>query len=190
MSSRIAKIKKDNIAKTESRVSSPIMDELSNSEGIKFSFKLLDFNEYFNLDATCVNWSYELMQTLKNISQLSTNDITSGTYGTLRFHKVENATQPTSLPSKVELKDMHQLAIGGTSKGRIHGILTGDTFYIIWLDPLHNLYPSRRHGGLRTITPPKNCCMDRDEELEKLNKENEELRKEIEIWEDLEKEST
>lgn len=33
--------------------------------------------------------------------------------------------------------------------GRIHGIVWDKVFYVVWLDPAHNLYPNTRYGGIR-----------------------------------------
>lgn len=35
---------------------------------ISFSFEALETTEYFNLDGTCLNWSLELFDMLKDIS--------------------------------------------------------------------------------------------------------------------------
>lgn len=32
------------------------------------------------------------------------------------------------------------------SYGRLHGIVWHNVFYIVWIDPAHNLYPSKDHG--------------------------------------------
>lgn len=54
-----------------------------------------------------------------------------------------------------------------TSQGGIHGFIIGNRFYVVWLDPHHNLYPDERYGGLKIFTPPETCCSYRDVELEK-----------------------
>lgn len=48
-------------------------------------------------------------------------------------------------------------------------------FYVIWLDPLHNMYPDDKYGGLRKVKPHSTCCKDRDEEIIQLKQENEKL---------------
>ena len=37
-----------------------------------------------------------------------------------------------------------QFALSANEHGRVHGFLRGDTFYIRWLDPDHNLYAGTR----------------------------------------------
>ena len=150
--------------------------------GISFSFEALETNEFFNLDGTCINWPAELLEMMKSISSINKADLISGPYGTYRVHTHENASPPIPLPSGVALKDFYQIRIS-KSKGGIHGVFYGDVFYVIWLDPLHNMYPDKHHGGLRKIKPGSTCCKDRDEIISQLKQENkrlEEYNKELE----------
>lgn len=153
-------------------------------ETISFSFEALERTEYFNLDGTCINWSSELFDMLKNVSSLKKDELLNGSYAksTYRVHSHENANPPSKLPEGVALKDCYQIRIS-KSKGGIHGIFYENIFYIIWLDPLHNMYPNENYGGLRRIKPESTCCKDRDEIIEKLQKENNKLMKENAYWE-------
>ncbi len=148
--------------------------ELKNNENIVFSFNAIEKNEYFNLDSTCQNWAQDLFDTMKIVSNISIREVYSGMYSrdgsTLRIHSHENATCPCKLPSSVNLEDMWQIRIS-KSKGGIHGVFYENIFYVIWFDPLHNLYPDDRYGGLRKIKPPTTCCMERDEVLNQLRAE-------------------
>lgn len=148
-----------------------------NKEKIIFSFRFLDLKtEPFNLGGVCEKWYPELFQMLSNVSNYTRSDLILAN-GTFRCH--------THDWDKLDYKfnfdddfldqvDCRQIRIG-KSKGGIHGFLIGNTFYIVWLDRHHNLYPMDRHGGLKTFKPPETCCSYRDEELDKLKKENEEL---------------
>lgn len=148
---------------------------------VLFSFSALEWTEYFNLDATCQNWAHDLFEMLKSISEVSKNDLISGKYRTYRVHTHENATPPSKLPDGVELKDCYQLRIS-TSKGGIHGVFVENIFYIIWFDPLHNMYPDKRFGGLREIKPPNSCCRDREQRIFELQEEVKVLKEENEYW--------
>ncbi|WP_373263576.1 hypothetical protein [Hungatella hathewayi] len=152
--------------------------------GISFSFEALEITEYFDLDGTCINWSSELFEMLKKISSIKKEELLSGAYAksTYRVHSHENASPPSSLPNGVELKDCYQIRIS-KSKGGIHGVFFDHVFYIIWLDPLHNMYPNENYGGLRKVKPGSTCCKDREEIIEKLQQDNKKLREEIEYWE-------
>ena len=152
---------------------------------ILFSFKSIEKNEYFNLDATCQNWAKDLFDTMQIVSEISLEDIYSGKYSgksaTFRIHQHQDAKAPCKLPKSVSLDDMWQIRIS-KSKGGIHGIIRENVFYVIWFDPLHNLYPDDNYGGLRRINPAKSCCKDRDDKLLSLEEENKELREENEVY--------
>lgn len=151
-------------------------------DGISFSFEALEKTEYFNLDGTCNNWPSDLLDMMKEISKHNNKELIEGQFRTYRVHNHEGAHPPSPLPEGVELKDCYQIRIS-QSKGGIHGIFRENIFYVIWLDPLHNMYPDDRFGGLRKVRAPNTCCKDRDgeilelkEQIKKLKEENEEYR--------------
>lgn len=163
---------------------------LSKQEGITFSFEALEKTEYFNLDSTCENWSSDLFEMLKDISSIRKESLIAGEYGIYRIHNHEKAKPPSNLPEGVELKDFYQIRIS-KSKGGIHGVFNENVFYIIWLDPHHNMYPDPKYGGLKKIKPPLSCCKDREniilelfEANKNLKKENEDLKEENKYWEE------
>lgn len=153
-------------------------------EGITFSFEALDKNEFFNLDGTCPNWSSDLFDMLKEVSTHSERDLISGKFRTYRVHNHEKATCPCAIPEGVELRDCYQIRIS-KSKGGIHGVFRENVFYVIWLDPLHNMYPDEHYGGLRKVKIPSTCCKDRDEEIAHLKQELDEARHCAEEWKEL-----
>jgi hypothetical protein len=113
---------------------------------------------------------------MQSISQLTLNEFKTNTglrSSKYRIYNHKNATPPVPLPDKVDVKldDMLQIRIE-KNKGGIHGYLVENTFYVVWLDPLHNMYPNKRYGGLKKIKPPTNCCGWHEEELSRLQKEN------------------
>lgn len=176
------RVPKPVISKSSSSIVKPSFLPAEISDTVVFSFASLERTEYFNLDCTCPNWSSDLFNMMKSISETSKRDLLSNKYRTYRVHTHENANPPSPLPDGVALKDCYQLRIS-TSKGGIHGVFVENVFYIIWVDPLHNMYPDERFGGLRTIKPPSTCCMDRDVQIDSLLQQNKELKEEIELWE-------
>ena len=152
---------------------------------VVFSFEAYDKTEYFNLDGTCQNWAAELMDMMQDVSTHTVADLTSGKYSKYRVHDHRTVKKcPSPLPNGVALKDMYQIRIS-KSKGGIHGVFRENTFYVIWLDPLHNMYPDDRYGGLRKIRKTCTCCKDRDEEILRLRDELEKAQKEAKEWEQL-----
>jgi len=152
---------------------------LENRQTIMFSFEALELTEYFNLTGTCHNWAGDMLNMCKEVSKHTVKELSSGSLRTLRFHSLEGAPCPEKLPNGVELKDMHQLRIG-KSKGGIHGVLVENLFFVIWLDPLHNMYPNDMYGGLRKIKPASTCCMERDNEIQLLQERVQNLETDLE----------
>lgn len=145
--------------------------KLDSDDSIVFSFQRLSKNEYFNLDATCENWSNDLFDIMKTVSGLSKRAIIAGNYSgrntTLRIHDHRDASPPCPLPNDIDLEEFYQIRIS-QSKGGIHGIFVDNVFYVVWFDPHHNMYPDERFGGLKLIKPPTTCCKDRDERIAEL----------------------
>lgn len=151
-------------------------------QNIVFSFKAIERNEFFDLDCTCQNWASELFDTMQIVSNANLKEIYSGKYSgnsTLRIHQHKNAHAPCPVP--VPLEEMWQIRIS-KSKGGIHGVFSENIFYVIWFDPLHNLYPDEHYGGLKKISPTTTCCMDRNEEILSLATELKEAKEEITFW--------
>lgn len=170
-------VKANKVSESDSRIKKQSLN--ITQRGISFSFEILQTTEYFDLDRTCVNWSVDLFNMLKNVSSIKKEDLLSGSYAksTYRVHSHENANPPSELPEGVELKDCYQIRIS-KSKGGIHGVFFDDVFYVIWLDPLHNMYPDEKYGGLRKVRPGSTCCKDREELMEQLQEENNKLSEE------------
>ncbi len=158
------------------------------NNNIIFSFESLKYNEFFNLDGTCVNWSSDLFDMLKTISSININEIHAGSYSrkgsTLRIHNHNNADPPCDIPDNIELQDLWQMRIS-KSKGGIHGVFYENIFYVIWLDPQHNMYPDDRYGGIKRIKPPSTCCKDRDENIFHLQEALIESQESARVWEEL-----
>ena len=125
-------------------------DFIQTDDKIKFSFSALERNKYFDFDAKHPDWPSKLFDMLKNASNYSFEDLKQ--LKTYRIHQHGNVKPPCQLPNGVELKDFYQIRID-KSHGGIHGVLYENIFYVIWLDPLHNLYPDGKYGGLKTVTP-------------------------------------
>jgi hypothetical protein len=55
--------------------------------------------------------------------------------------------------------------------------MIGNNFYVVWLDPDHNLHPDDRHGGIKVYKyPAQNSYEKKCAECEVLKKINEELK--------------
>ena len=152
---------------------------------VVFSFEAYDKTEYFSLDGTCQNWAAELIDMMQDVSTHTVAELTSGKYSKYRVHDHRSVKKcPSQLPKGVALKDMYQIRIS-KSKGAIHGVFRENIFYVIWLDPLHNMYPDDKYGGLRKVRKTSTCCKDRDEKLKDLQDKLRLAQEEAKTWEDL-----
>lgn len=172
--------------KSKSRIAPNNITIENDNQKVLFSFEAVEKNEYFNLDGTCQNWAADLFDTMQKVSGIELKDIYAGTYSgktsPFRIHRHEDATPPCKVPPQISLDDMWQIRIS-VSKGGIHGIFSDNVFYVIWFDPQHNLYPDKNHGGLKKVVPPSTCCKDRDMEIERLQKELDDVKKDCQFWE-------
>ncbi|MFW2490264.1 hypothetical protein ACN077_17120 [Clostridium chromiireducens] len=161
-----------------------LLSERAN-EKIIFSFNFLDLeNELFNLGSMekrkvpiCSEWFITLIQSLKEISNLKPSELKNEQRSHYEFH----AHDWDKVSSKfkfdkgfLEQVDGVQFRIS-SSKGRVHGFMIGNRFYIVWLDPYHNLYPDDRFGGIKYYQKPENCIEKLSQEIIRLKKENNEL---------------
>lgn len=178
MSNRIKKQSKHNIAERIPKAKSPVRNNIS------FSFDLLEYTDYFGIECTCPGWSVELFNMFKELSKIKVSDLHSTYRGKYRVHDHSTARSPSPFPEGILPQDCYQIRIS-TSKGGVHGVFIGDTFYVIWFDPLHNMYPSENHGGLRKIVPGKTCCDEKNEEILRLKSENQKLNEENEVFQEL-----
>ncbi|WP_035172453.1 hypothetical protein [Caldanaerobius polysaccharolyticus] len=155
---------------------------------IIFSFRFLDLtHEAFNLGGICINWVNDLFFMLRDVSKITKKQLLNELYEHYRPHAHDWSKLDYDFgfdEDFYEQVECRQIRIA-KSKGGIHGFLIGNIFYIVWLDPHHNLYPDENYGGRKFFKPPQTCCSYRDGELIKLKEENDKLRSEISTYEEL-----
>lgn len=128
-------------------------------EKISFSFKYFNRDKKeFNISGTCVNWFITLVDILKNISELNINELINQ-----RQHYDVHGYKWDELKHKFDFSDAFleqaeclQFRLS-KSEGRVHGFVVGNIFYIVWLDPHHNLYPDARFGGTKYYERELTC---------------------------------
>lgn len=160
------------------------------SEKIIFSFRFFDReHELFNMGSMekrsipiCSEWFITLLDTLKSVSNITVNELKSQ-----RQHYDYHEHDWNNLKTKYNFDDdfLEQVECVqfrlSASSGRVHGFVIGNTFYIVWLDPHHNLYPDERFGGTKYYLKPETCFEKIIQENVKLKKENYELMQLLEI---------
>lgn len=172
---------KTSVPKTNSKTSGTLPITKANAakdDRFKFSFVFLDLeHEYFNLGGTCMKWYRTLLGRLSDMSQKNLNEMKA--CPTYRFHSHDMEKIEFKPSSYDQQLDFYQISLG-KGLGRIHGYLIDGMFYVVWLDRHHNLYPDKKHGGLKKFDEPETCCgynEDLENENRKLQKENCELMK-------------
>ena len=146
----MSKKKKRKNGNLKARVPSKSWDvaerEQENKEVI-FSFKYLDLfgNTKFSIAGCGEKYLEKLLLRLKDLSTLKIDEFLSNRSPSLRVHEIDwiNTTEPngfTSLNAYLREKTAFQFEISANEYGRVHGFLINRVFYIVWLDPHHNLY--------------------------------------------------
>jgi hypothetical protein len=117
-----------------------------NPSGLKFSFKYLDFNnDKFTLAHADDSHAEEFFNRAKHVCDINIGDF-AGSH-TLHSHPIKwDHPRITEKSFPFENDQLHdkawQFAISGLA--RIHGALVGDIFFVVWLDPAHKLFRSKK----------------------------------------------
>ena len=143
---------------------------IADSGRFSFSFVCFDRTEkLFNLgsnepDKTVSGkWFIDLMDCLKSISGMTVNEAVCSMHDLHRIDdwKKTNMKQP---PKGYEQQEYYQFRIN-KSKGRVIGILIDSVFYIVWLDPYHNLTNSVGYGGANIYKPALSLYEEREKQI-------------------------
>lgn len=118
---------------------------------VKFSFKYFHTeHEKFYPNSSCKENDYflQLINILKTICELKMNEFLNpnGKNRILRAHshKWNNTSEPNGyshINEEVVGDTGYQFSVKTNKYGRVHGFVIDTTFYIVWLDPHHKLYP-------------------------------------------------
>lgn len=171
-------------------------DEISKlrKEKIVFSFHFLDSNdELFNGGGTEVNWYLQLLYNIKEISNLTRDkffaqrqhyDVHQLKWGKPNYSRRRfNIAEQTI--AQIDPADQVQFRLS-SSGGRVHGFFVYNTFYVIWLDPHHNLDVDDRFGGPHYYSAPLTPYRQLEMEKNQLQEEYDRLYSEVDkILQDL-----
>jgi hypothetical protein len=111
-----------------------------------FSFKYLQTqNQKFSVRDGEPNYFTAFLERLRDLSTLTAQDIKMNRSQSLRCHPIKwrETTEPNGfgIPNEKELVTIpYQFSLSTNEHGRVHGFFIEDVFYIVWLDPNHNLY--------------------------------------------------
>ena len=147
-----------------------------------FSFKYLDTtNNKFHIEHKNIPYVLKMLEQLQNLSTMKLSEAkTAG--NALRFHSIDFSDTKVS-EKTIGIRDSSLMADScayqfqlSLNKGRVIGFVVANTFYIKWLDPEHNLYPTR---GITLCKRGKTNCDKQLEEKDKKILEYEELLDEL-----------
>lgn len=115
---------------------------------LAFSFKYLDLsnNPKFVLSNCKDGYLDKLLGRLKDLCSLKVKEFRASHSTSLRAHRIAwgETSEPdgfTSLGPQLREEEAWQFEITANSHGRVHGFLVDDVFYVVWVDPKHQLYP-------------------------------------------------
>lgn len=156
----------------------------------KFSFELFNRDHpLFNLgskektsEAVSGEWFIALLDCLNDVSKTRIIDLRNSKYD---LHPVDwhSKNINASRPNGHEQLDYWQFRLN-KGNGRVIGVKIESGFYVVWLDPHHNLINSEGYGKARCYYKPKTeyekaaeKIEELQEEIERLNEENKEFEK-------------
>lgn len=178
-----ASIQNSNMPKTL-----PFNGKAVSEKSFSFSFACFDrTHELFNLggnsadDTVSGKWFLELLDCLKNVSNMTAAELKASMHD---LHPIDWSKTNTSAPPNSEQCEYWQFRIN-KSKGRIIGFLIEGVFYIVWLDPHHNLTNSEGYGGIVRYYKPQSLYETQDARIKELEKRNSYLEKENSAYEEL-----
>lgn len=114
---------------------------------IRFSFQLFDPSDAEMCPAEFdPGYVHQLMDRLKSFSSWTVTEFTTPKGKAVRNHLIDwvHTSRPsgfTGLGEQYEAYQAFQFSLSANAYGRVHGLLIDDTFYVIWLDHRHRLYP-------------------------------------------------
>lgn len=155
-----------------------------------FAFSFACFSqghELFNLGGKAEDgtvggrWFIELMNCLKSVSTKTISELRRSVH---ELHPIDWSATNTPPPNNNEQLEYWQFRIN-KSRGRVIGFLIDSVFYVVWLDPHHNLTNSEGYGGVDAFKRPKSEYEIQEDKILELKAEVESLRLRLKEHEEL-----
>ncbi len=110
------------------------------------SFKHLDLTHgKFNVNGCDTGYFKKLLERFKIVCGLTHVQLQTTHREPLRCHPHEwtGTSEPFGFGIKGQLAECEgwQFQLSSNEHGRVHGFFIGDIFFVVWLDPKHQLYP-------------------------------------------------
>lgn len=114
-------------------------------KGLSFSYKFLQTDhQKFSIQNRDSIYLVALLERLRNLSALTALDLKTNRSASLRCHPIDWTDTSEicfDIPNEEQLVDTpYQFSVSSNEHGRVHGFFIEEVFYIVWLDPAHQLY--------------------------------------------------
>ncbi len=118
------------------------------SLSISFSFKYFQRDHSkFSGNSQAISYWLTLLDRLKALSSLTAQELLVNRSSSLRCHPIrwaDTSENGFGIPNEEQLVDTpYQFSLSSNEYGRIHEFFIDEIFYVVWLDPNHQLYPSK-----------------------------------------------
>jgi hypothetical protein len=115
------------------------------SLSISFSFKYFQRDhDKFSGNSQAISYWLTLLDRLKSLSSLTAQELLVNRSSSLRCHPIKWADTSENcfgIPNEEQLVDTpYQFSLSSNEYGRVHGFFIDEIFYVVWLDPNHQLY--------------------------------------------------
>lgn len=110
------------------------------------SLRYLELSGPFDTGACGAGYLPALLERLRDVCRMTAGEF-RGAGRALRSHRIDwpGTSRPDGFGSVEQLLPdavPWQFSLSANEHGRVHGLLDGDLFYLVWLDPTHQLYPA------------------------------------------------
>lgn len=144
---------------SKERRSLPFNGSVIKQKGLLFSFSAFDrTHKLFNLGGSGKDktvggqWFLKLLDCLKSVSGKSITELMNRS--THDLHPIDWDKANTRPPVGYEQLEYWQFRLD-KSNGRVIGIIIDNIFYVVWLDPYHNLTDSEGYGTVKKYPNPE-----------------------------------
>jgi hypothetical protein len=115
-------------------------------ELLRFSFSHFSNDAQLCPRVFTEHYTQKLMERLKELSRWTLKRFTETRSMAVRNHSITwpETSRPDGfahLPQQLREDPAWQFSISANEYGRVHGLLVGAIFYVVWLDFHHQLYP-------------------------------------------------
>ncbi len=146
MSSKQNKQRKNTEVRSQPSASKRKLEKVTIPTGISFSFRYYqDDKDKFSIRGKDAKYLASLLGRLRDLSKLTALELINNQSKSLRCHVInwQDTTENNGfgIPNEEQLVNTpYQFQISANEYGRVHGFFNENIFYVVWLDPEHNLY--------------------------------------------------